>query len=323
MGNNNDLIRVAEILGGQGSISLFCHESPDGDTLGSALALYAALKQNGRQAQVICSDTVPVNYRFLPGARDILKPENAAKTDVAVAIDCADVERMEQGQIIFATAKTTVCIDHHLSNRGYAQINIIDPKSAATGELVFELIKLMGITPDQNMATCLYTAILTDTGSFTYRNTTRRTMEIGGELLDCAINAAEISRSVYKTVSIQKTRFTGYVMSNIELFSGGRIGVSCVSLEDMREIGVTDEDSEGIIDYIRDVNTVEIAVFIRETAQGKYKVSMRSKDYADVCAIANKYGGGGHIRAAGCTLTGLAEEIKSQIIKDASSALKH
>lgn len=295
---------LKELIGGLNEYSRFSiltHVSPDGDTLGAALALYIQLTSMGKTAEVICEEPVPHIYAFLPRSKDVVLPENAAGYECAIAVDCADMQRFKKAEHIFSSAEHTMAIDHHFTNRGYARVNLICPEASASCEVVFEVIKAMDRPIDYATSVCLYTGIVTDTGNLTYSNTTPECIRMVAEMYENGLNITEINRNIYRTVPYSKTRLQGHVLANMKLENGGRIGLATLTVAEMDRFGATNEDCEGIVDNVRDVESVRVAVFIREGRDGTFKVSLRSKECADVGRIAGKYGGGGHAAAAGYT----------------------
>lgn len=296
-------------------ITVVAHVAPDGDCLGSALALTHALCRMGKRARAVCADPVPRIYAFLPGAADLILPGDAGRTEAVLAVDCADAGRMGAAQKLFAAARRTCNIDHHGTNTGYANVNYTDATAAATGEIVFRLFGLMGLSPDADEACCLYTAVMTDTGNFAYSNTTPGTYAVAGALRAAGADNGAIYRRVYRTVPPSKQRLLGAALVKTELLFDGRAGIACITLADMAAAGATGEDTDGIVESIRDIEGVEIAVTVRETKDDGVKVSLRSKEYADVGAIAVRMGGGGHTRAAGCTVHGSIESARGEVLE--------
>ena len=291
---------AAAFIRAHGDFVLIAHVSPDGDTLGSCLALKNALSSLGKNAVVVCEDPVPAIYRFLPGADAVRSPEQAGGYDAVIAVDCADKARTGRAAVLTERADT-LNIDHHETNTGYLNENYVE-HVAATGELIFQLFAALGLPLSQDAARCLYTAIITDTGNLSYSNTTPDTLRIVAELLETGIDLPALNRAIYRTVPFHKVRLLGCVIRNTRLYGGGRIGMSFVTLADFAESGASAEDTEGAIDSIRDVDTVELAVLLRECGDGSIRVGLRGKRSADVSKIAKSFGGGGHRLAAGCTI---------------------
>lgn len=318
----NDLSYIASLLQEKDDFTLIAHVSPDGDTLGSSLALYHALLKMGKKAQIVCQNSVPMVYAYLPGSDSFCQPEQAEQTPYVICVDCAAIDRLGTAEKLFRGASHTVNIDHHATNAGYADDNCVRD-TAAAGEIVFDLLEILDQI-DAESASCLYTAIMTDTGNFAYSNTTSDTLRIAAELLEDGADNEMINRYVYRTVPFRKAKLLGIALSRMELYCDGKLGVIRLTQEDLRQAGATSEDTEGVIDHVRDVDTVELALMIREAAQPNTgKISMRSKLYADVSLIAEKMGGGGHKHAAGYTDYGEFSEICARAMELAQSALNH
>lgn len=300
---------------------LIAHVSPDGDTLGSSFALYGALLELGKHAQVVCEDPVPAIYRFLPFSDQLIPPEKAKPAEAVVCMDCADLGRAGRCESLFHAAKATLNIDHHGTNDRYAQENFVQ-KAGATGELVYNVITSLKVTLNKNIASCLYAAITTDTGNFAYSNTTPDTLRIAAELLDTGIDLPYLNRCLFRTVPFHKLKLHALAVSKAQLFEHGRIGISCITREEIQQCGAASEDSEGIIDAIRDIDTVEIAALLRESDDGLIRVSLRGKSSADVSKIAVRFEGGGHRLAAGCTMKPPIKEAAAQIL-DCAKELLH
>ncbi len=317
----DSLKELIEGLNSMSSFSILTHVSPDGDTLGAGLAMYIMLTSMGKKAEVVCEEPVPHIYCYLPHSKDVVLPENAVGYECAIAVDCADMQRFKKAEHIFAAAKHTMVIDHHFTNRGYAEVNLICPEASAACEVVFEVIKAMDRPIDYATSVCLYTGIVTDTGNLTYSNTTPECIRMVAEMYENGLNITEINRNIYRTVPFAKTRLQGHVLSNMKLENGGRIGIATLTVAEMDSYGATNEDCEGIVDSVRDVESVRVAVFIREGRDGTFKVSLRSKECADVGRIAGKYGGGGHAAAAGYTSHEPLSTTIANVLRDVAQEL--
>ena len=301
---NEGIQQIAEFIRNNDGFIIISHIAPDGDTLGSGLALYGMLKLYGKRVQIVCQDRVPQTLLFLPWAKEIINPDKAVREDNVISVDCADIPRLGKAQALFNAAKNTVNIDHHGTNTCYAMHNEIHPNGAANAEVVYELIRLYSGSLTADMATCLYAGFMTDTGCFAFSNTTTGSFEVAAELVRAGAKPAVINTLIYRTVSYAKTKLLGKALSCIELYDGGRIGMCIITQNDLNSCKAKADDTEGIIDHIRDIESVEIAIFIRECLDGDYKVSLRSKDFVDVAQLAQDIGGGGgHKRAAGFKLT--------------------
>ena len=295
------LTDAVSFLQSHDDILLIAHVSPDGDTLGSSFALFGALRAANKRVQVVCEDAVPALYAFLPFSENLVPPERARAAGAVVCVDCADLARTGRCETLFRAAKATLNIDHHGTNEGYADVNYVKA-SAATGELIYRLLTELRLPVGRDVAACLYAAISTDTGNFSYSNTTPDTFRITAELLDAGIDLPDLSRRLFRTTPFKKLRLQALVTEKTKLYEGGRIGVAFVTLDEIASCGAKAEDTEGIIDLIRDIDTVEIAVFLRESEDGAVRASLRGKTCGNVSKIATRYQGGGHRLAAGCAL---------------------
>ena len=302
---------AAAFLRAHNSFLLIAHLSPDGDALGSCLALRGLLMQMGKRAQVICRDPVPHLYAFLPGANTVLGPDDAWDAEAYVAVDCADAGRTG-GLFSLAGEKPTLCIDHHITNPGFAQVNYIED-CAATGELITLLYEALNQPISKEAGACLYTAIATDTGNFAYSNVTRRTFELMGRVMDSGFDLPECNRLLYRNQRLQKLRLTARTVENAKLYRQDQIIVATLSLAEMEAVGGLDADCEGIIDALRDVETVVAACFLREAGENEVKVSLRSKGTVDCAALCKAFGGGGHTRAAGATVLASLSEAEQRL----------
>ena len=277
--------------------TVMSHTSPDGDTLGSALGLVHMLRAMGKGAEAVCSDPVPGIYSFLPGADEVKIGGEGIGYPAVIAVDCADKCRFGKVAKFFEAAETTANVDHHGTNDMYAAANWME-ETAACGELIYRLIRELNVELTADMATCLFTALMTDTGCFAYSNVTEQTMKIGGALIAAGADNAEINMKVFRTSPYAKTMLQADAVSRAKLYCDGRIALTTVTLEDVARHGALSEHCDGIVEQLRDIDTVEIAIFIREDVT-KLKGSLRSKRCADVSRIASVLGGGGHKRAAG------------------------
>ena len=318
---NQPLASIARLIEENNDFTLIMHVSPDGDSIGSACALRLALMAMGKRVQAVCDGDVPRIYRFLEGAEDIIKPNAARVTSAAIAVDCADEGRMGAAGETFAQAKHTANIDHHVTNTMFAQHNAVEAHAAAAAEVVKRLIEQLDADFGANIATCLFCGLVTDTGNFAYSNTTPDTLFAAGELLQRGADNALINRAVYRSAPVSKRRMLGLGLIKAEYLHGGKVAVCKLTQADFERFNARDEDCEGIIDNLRDVENVEIAMLMREKEPNVYKVSMRAKEYANVCAVAERYGGGGHRLAAGCTVRGELDALAAELTEALIQAL--
>ncbi len=307
----NDLVTVIKE---HDNFALVTHINPDGDALGSVFALNMALLTLGKKSNVILMADMPKKYVFEEFKAEYIPVQDTGKDyGCVIAVDCADINRLGDAKALFKEAPITVNIDHHSSNNGFAQINavVLEP---SCGEIIFDLICALDVPVDRDIASALYIAISSDTGNFTYENTSPRTFERCAVLAGSGVPVAKIANYLYNAKTYEATMLIGKVISNLRLFHDGKVAVTQVTMNELRETGASAEDCETVINYARDIDTVEFAVFIRQFKEKTYKVSFRSKENIDVMEIAKRFGGGGHVRASGCTMSGDLYDIRDTIL---------
>lgn len=295
------------------TILLYPHIIMDGDTLGSSIALCKALRKIGKRAHILIEDEIPSYLLFLGKDYCTFNEQILDTPDISLSIDCSDIERFVKRKEKFLTGKQSICLDHHSTNSYFADLNYIDEYAAATGEIVYDLIRTMGIEIDIGMAEAIYTAITTDTGNFQYSNTTKTTHLIAAELFEIGIDLQKISVEIYQNIRHEKLKITNEVIDTIEMLYGGKGDIAYVTQEMLQKTGAFMEETEGIIETLRNISGVEISAFLKETEENQIKVSLRAKTYGDVSAIAQSFGGGGHKKASGCTLNTSLAEAKKQV----------
>jgi phosphoesterase RecJ-like protein len=315
---------IARVFREHKRFAILSHVRPDGDALGSQLALALALKQLGKEVSVWNEDGMLAKYSFLPRAELLSKPASVPEDfDVAIALDTAIQSRLGTSFGAVRSAKTWINIDHHPSNPGYGDIVYIDPNSPATGQILFELLKAAQLPIDREIAENLYVAISTDTGSFQYPNTTARTFEIAAELVRAGVDVGRVSQQLYENYPRRRLELLRELLRTLRFEGGGKVASFSLSLKTAAGLGVLPEDNEGLIDHIRAIHGVVVAVFFEELADGKVRVSMRSKSAeADVCAICQKFGGGGHTLAAGARVKGTLEEVEIRVLEAICDVVK-
>ncbi|MBM3269308.1 MAG: bifunctional oligoribonuclease/PAP phosphatase NrnA [Candidatus Sericytochromatia bacterium] len=285
------------------------HMNPDGDTLGSAIALKQLLRSLGHEVRHFCPDPPPRNLRFLAGTEEVetTLPEG---DDWAIATcDAAEIGRFgDRWTARVAAARILVVVDHHISNKAFGTHNIILPHDAATGEVVFKLFEHFGVQIDELSANALYLAIATDTGSFRYDGTSPTTHRMAAHLIECGVKPGWINQQIYEQLTRSTVVLQSLALSKLRFDVGGKVAFTAVSQALLAEAGATDEECEGIVERLRAIQGVDTAIFMRELADGRWKVSLRSKGEVDVNALAGHFGGGGHVRAAGCTVAGPPDE---------------
>lgn len=312
---------IADIINKSETIAILPHVSADGDALGSSFALAIVLSGFGKKVNVLLEEEIPEVYADLPG-RDFSRvfqkddKEYDKQYDLVLALDCGDVDRLASRREAFSSAEKNANIDHHATNTEFAAYNYLDTSSSATGEIIFDLIEKMGAKLTKDVALCLYVAITTDTGGFRYSNTTAQTHRITAELLSQRIDVAKVSQRVFDSVSYGKVKLTGAAIESLELYEEGKIALMSLSNELIKKLATKDEDSDGIINTARNISGVEVAAMLKQLDSGEVKVNLRSNSYVDVSAVAARYSGGGHERAAGFTATGSLEQIKDKLLAD-------
>jgi len=294
---------IVQLITESSSIALITHVNPDGDAIGSTIALMHALDKIGKLVDVYCQDLVPSRLNFLTGVKRIKRPDQSTKNyDLAIALDCSDPERMGTCISIMGRAKRTANIDHHVSNTSYANINVVDEEAAATGEIVYHLITLLEIEPNKSIAEALYTAIVSDTGRFSFSNTTPKTHRIIANLIEWGADVVELSNLLFNSHTLEWVRLLGQAINTLEIYHEGKVAIMHITQEMMNKTGASEEHSSGIIQYAKDIMGVELAALLREVDNSTIKVSLRSQSIIDVSLLAQEFGGGGHKRAAGCTI---------------------
>jgi phosphoesterase RecJ-like protein len=279
---------------------LTSHARPDGDAVGSSLGFSQILRSMGKQAEVVLRDGVPRIYHSLPYADKVVKAERVnGNYQAAIILECDSIQRTRlQG----LEDRFLINIDHHASARPFAHVNWIDPKAVATAEMIYRLAREAGVQISAEIATCLYTAVLTDTGSFMFAGTNEHTFELARELVLAGADPARCARNIYFGHSTAKMRLLGAALSKLQ--REGPLGWISVSQEQMERCQAREEDCEGLVNYALSIHDVEVAAFFRELPDGRFRVSLRSKGGYDVAAIAQRFGGGGHRCASGCLLDG-------------------
>ena len=279
---------------------LTSHARPDGDAIGSTLALSQILRQMGKQAEVVLHDGVPRVYQQLPFAATAIRSDRiGADYHAAIVLECDNIQRTRLEGL---EKHFLINIDHHKSGRNFANLNWIDPKAVATGELVYRLARAAGAQITPEIATCLYTAVLTDTGAFMFEGTNEHTFELARELVLAGADPARCARHIYFGHSTAKMRLLGAALSALQ--REGPLAWIWVTQEQMDRVGAKEEDCEGLVNYALSIGDVEVAVFFRELPDGRFRVSLRSKGQVNVAAVAEQFGGGGHTCASGCAVSG-------------------
>jgi bifunctional oligoribonuclease and PAP phosphatase NrnA len=320
--NPEGLVQIAERLKTADRIAILPHSGVDGDALGASLALAIGLTSIGKSVDVLLEEQVPRSLDFLPGC-GLIRSAAAPSYDVALNVDNGDLTRLGAREPVYRQAASRLSIDHHATNRVVADISHVDTGASATGEIVFDLLAIMEIPLDPDIALCLYTAILTDTGGFRFTNTTPRTHQIAAVLMAFGIDCNNAAKRVFDTIPMSKMLLMKQVMNHMQVCEDGLLAISFLRLEDILEAGGESDDFEGMVNIGRNLEGVEVSFFIREDQPGKLKGSLRSNACVDVAEIAETIGGGGHVRAAGFSTEGSLDEVIGLMRERILSAIRN
>lgn len=295
------------------------HSRPDGDSIGSALAFAYAVRALGKEVLVVNKDAAPPPLMTFPGVADITIADRVTgEFDAAVIMECGDLARPGVGGL---DQYFLINIDHHPGNTGYGALNWYDESAAACGEMVYDLIKALGVPMTKEIATHIYLAILTDTGSFHYSNMSPRTFRISAEMLEAGVDPVAVARAVYDSNNMGRLRLFGAVLNAMQVDATGRIAIVYLDHAMARAAGGTYDDTDGLINLPLTVKEIQSVVFFKQTEGDTYRVSMRSKGDIDIGSIAKEFGGGGHKNAAGCSVTGAIDALQTLFVGKIEQAI--
>lgn len=287
------------------NIIVIPHVNPDGDTISSALALTLIIEKYFKKNVTLAFiGKIPDVYGYLPNINKFINVNDIGKNqvfDVAIAVDVASKDRMNGAAVFFDKAKINVNIDHHRTNNNYGKINIVSPKDCSAGQVIFDIMEELELPLTEEIAICLYTSILTDTGGFKYENTSIKTLETAAKLVAQGVNPCELYRACYESKPQKMVQFQAFAITNAHFLKDGKIAYTLITNENMKQFDALDEYTEGISEALRQIKTVEVSMVLKETNDNYTKVSLRSKN-VDVSKVASNFNGGGHRFAAGCTI---------------------
>lgn len=307
------LLKISEKLLEADDIVILPHINVDGDALGAALSLGIVLSAMNKKVDILIEEEVPSNIDFLP-RQDLIKENPQTKYSVAVNIDNGDITRLGKRERYYNEAEIRLSLDHHNTNKVDADYSYINTKAAATGEIIYDLIiNYLKQDLDKDIALCLYTAIITDTGGFRYTNTTPNTLQISAELLKYDIDFPYVIKKVFDMVSYTKLYLMKKTINSIRLIENGKLAISYLTYQDTKDYNVKGDDYEGLVNIGRNLENVEVSLFLRENPEGSFRGNLRSNNYVDVSKIADIFNGGGHVRAAGFSATGGLEQIIEEL----------
>jgi len=317
--NAPEIQRIVDAIRGRQRFVLSSHSRPDGDSIGSQLAMAYALRALGKDVAVVNADPAPPPLMAFPGVPDIrIAPAIDGDFDAAIIMECGDIGRTGVAGL---DRFFVINIDHHPGNTGYGRINWFDAGAAACGEMVFDLVRALGVKLSLEIATHIYLAILTDTGSFHYSGISPRTFVICREALEAGVDPVLVARNVYDSNNMGRLKLFGSVLSAMQIDGTGRIAIVYLDHEMAREAGGTYEDTEGLINLPLTVKEIQAVVFFKQVEGEEYRVSMRSKGDIDIGAVAKEFGGGGHKNAAGCTVSGAIDALQKLLLEKIEQAI--
>ena len=316
--NDNGLNTLLSQLKGQ-RVLIFPHISPDGDTIGSAIGMRHLLLEKGVEGIIVLNDDVPLNLSFLTNKLPVGAMIKGGAVDFqyeyVFAVDCAEPKLFSDRDTLIGEGVKLINIDHHHTNKKYGLVSIVDVEASSTGELIYSLIEDLGIALDELSAEALYTAIVTDTGSFRYSNTRPYTFKACSKLIEYPFDFNALNVELFQNKPFEKVELLNRVFNTLKRFEEGKVAFAKLDQHLKAELNYEDYDTDGIVEYIRDIQGVEVVVFLKATDDGKVKGSLRAKNDFDVSRISQLFGGGGHIKAAGFTSTLHMDELEAQIIK--------
>lgn len=314
--------QVLEALRGHESFVLFLHLNPDGDSIGSSLGLGLALERLGKRVAFAYSDFFPRSFRFLEGSDRFRHwREIEGHFDAAVALDCSAPDRVGDARALAERCRVLINVDHHPTNPGFGDYRWVEPDRSCVGEMVFELVQALGVPLEPAVAYPLFTAIVTDTGSFRYEQTTATTLRYAAALVDAGVRPERVALALFESRTPEAIRLLRGALATLRLDAGDRLAWMVISRALLAETGARAEDAEGLINYARSIEPVELAVLFFEEPDGRVRVSFRSKSRVDVGELAARFGGGGHARAAGCQFPGPLPTVEQQVLEAARAAL--
>ena len=308
------LDKIKEEIEKAEKIVILTHENPDGDAIGSALALYKALEKMGKKPDLIVPEP-PRVFNFLPCADKMKKEGSNEPYDLAIAVDSATIKMLNGWASYFESAKVKIVIDHHGTNTMYGDLNYVNPDSPAAAQILIQVIEFLGIEIDKEIGTCILTGIITDTGGFQYPSTTPETFEFAAELLKIGVNVSDVYKRVMETKSRASFELRKRAIDRLELFEDGKIAFTYITKNDLEETNAEPGDHEGIVNEGRSIEGVEVSIFLREIENG-FRASLRSNSYVNVSDVCLLFGGGGHIHAAGCNMNMSLEQAKERLINE-------
>lgn len=324
MSYEQQLNEAAAFIANGDQFLVVSHINPDGDAISSTLAVGLMLKRLGKSFYMINEGPSPGKFDYLSGNREIRDYSRGTEHPSfhhVISVDCADYDRIGKVSKLFAEPQSLLNIDHHPTNDGFGSAVLIKPDAAATVEILYDLANRLGLSWDKELASCIYTGLLTDTGGFRYSSTTPDVMRIASEMLGYGVRGSELAEHLLERMTFAQVALLCKALGGLSFTPDRRIAWVSVSADDIAATGATNEDTEGLVNYPRNIEGVEVGMLLKETAPGKIKASLRSAGAVNVAEVAQIFGGGGHIRAAGCSLEGTISEAADRLIAETGKRL--
>lgn len=313
----NNIEQLFDIIEKSKEICIIGHIAPDGDCIGSVMALYEFLKENYKKEVYVGFDgKIPYNLEKYVDNNLILSNYENKKFDLTVVLDCSDKERLGKYKCVISNSSKTICIDHHKTNTEFADINIIDPHISSTGELLFHILKSTNKKLNLKIAEYIYIAIITDTGKFAYSSTSKETHNVASELIEIGVDVSKIDNEIYNSKPINIVKAYIQCISNISFYHNNKLGIAKITSDIINKNEIDMNDIEGVVEFIREVKEIEVSCVLKEYDVNDTKVSLRSKNNIDVAEISKKFGGGGHQKAAGFQLNKSLEDTEKILIEE-------
>lgn len=322
----NQLEQAAAFIRTNDRFLVAAHVNPDGDATSSTLAVGHILNQLGKSFTMINEGAIPRKFGILEGYSDILdysrlSQDQSPQFDCVISVDCADYCRIGAVRSLFGDHIDLLNIDHHPTNDGFGTVPLIQPHAASTTEVLYDLVRSLGIAWTRPLAECIYTGLLTDTGGFRYSNTTPKVMAIASEMLEYGVSGNHLADRFLERLTFSQVIILQKALSTLSFSDDKRIGWLSITLDDIRESGAENEDMDGLVNYPRNIEGVEVGILFKQVDDRSVKVSLRSAGKVDVARIAQSFGGGGHIRAAGCKMEGTLNETVAKVVREVGLAL--
>lgn len=303
------------------SFVLACHQNPDGDALGTALALAHVLRQHGKDVTVVCEGGLSESYRFIPEQDTIVEKTERRDFDVGILVDCEAVKRAGSAEDVISSARVGACLDHHIPDEEFGEIRIVDRHASSSAELAVQLLEANDVSIDDVAAAQLMAGLVNDTGGFRFANTTPETFRVAARLTELGASASAVAREVYETRPVRALKLLGRALDSLETGHEGQVAWTSIRKHDLDELGAEDTDTDGIVNYVGYAKGAKVAMLFRELGPEEVRVSLRSRFGFDVNRVARAFDGGGHAAAAGCTLKASLDQAREAVLAEVAKWL--